>query len=75
MQTAMLPASVTKEMDKIVRKCIWGDKDGHGKYICSTRKHYRTKKGRGIGLRRSGDMNNTLLARLGWHLLKDGDAL
>lgn len=31
MQMVILLSSVTKEMDKQVRRCIWGRKEGHNK--------------------------------------------
>ncbi|XVF05559.1 hypothetical protein REPUB_Repub05bG0182600 [Reevesia pubescens] len=73
MQSAKLPASVTKEIDKLNRNFLWGGSDSQRKVlllkwdlVC------QSKKNRGLGLKKSGDMNTALFSKLGWKL-QDGD--
>lgn len=76
MQIALLPALITREMDKTIRRCVWGSNEGQWKiHLVNWETLCKSKEDGGIGLRRSEDMNNAILARLGWRLLNNMDAL
>lgn len=67
---------MTKEMDKLTRKCKWGDTEEHRRvHLVNCNTLCKPKEHGGIRLLHAGDMNSALMARLGWRLLKNRDAL
>lgn len=76
MQAMVILALVMKEMDKLTRKCIRGDTEEHRRvHLVNWNTLCKPKEHGGIGLRRAGDMNNALMARLGCRLMRDRDSL
>lgn len=76
MQTSRLPSEVTKEMDKMVRKCIWGKNKNQRKiHLVSWYNICRPKDEGGLGVRWAKEMNTTLLGRLWWGFLNEKKAL
>lgn len=76
MQTTAFLAGVCLHIEKLIRSFIWG---GHGdsKSISLVRweEVVKTKHNGGLGIRCMRDMNNALLAKLGWRLINETDAL
>lgn len=66
MQTSLLPTSVTKEMDKLVRTCIGGSKAGNRKtHLVNWNTICKPRVEGGFGVRRASEMNKALMAKLG----------
>lgn len=64
MQTIAIPKGVCEEIEKIVRRFIWG-----GMHLVKWDKVTRPKSEGGLGIRNIESMNLALLAKLGWRLL------
>lgn len=65
MQLECLLAWVHKEMDKSVRKCVWGSSSGdRGVHLLSWEELCKPKKTGGVNLRSAEDVNCALLAKL-----------
>lgn len=76
MQTAMIPMSVIREMERYLRDFFWDELDGnkHLHYI-SWDKICQPKKCGGLGIRRLHQMNVALLAKFGWKALTEEEPL
>lgn len=76
MQVHRLPTGVHKEIDRYVRRCVWGESEGVRKmHLVSWDTLCRPKYRGGFGLKRAEGMNKSLLAKLGWRLLTQGDTM
>lgn len=70
MQLQKLPRLVHKEIDKCVRRCVWGStEDKKGINLVGWNILCRLKERRGVGLKRADAMNRALLAKLAWRIL------
>ncbi|BFG33690.1 hypothetical protein CerSpe_199640 [Prunus speciosa] len=69
MQTAKLPASICKDLDRVNRNFFWG---GSGKkqkvHLCQWDLACTPKRKGGLGFKRTTDMNQALLAKTSWRL-------
>lgn len=76
MQTSILHASMTKEMDKLVRRCIWGSMEGQRNgHLVNWNIVCKAKEEGGLGVRRASEVNQALMAKLDWCMLNEMDAL
>lgn len=76
MQSALLPALVTKELDRAVRKCVWGGSEERRMiHLVKWDALCKSKEEGGIDLCRAEEMSKAILAKLGWRLQIDPDAL
>ncbi|KAK9939901.1 hypothetical protein M0R45_016581 [Rubus argutus] len=71
MQTARLPMSICNKLDKINRDFLWGDSEGLKKphlvnwdTVCLPKLHG------GLGIKKTTDMNQAMLAKAGWRLFQ-----
>lgn len=71
MQTAYLPMGLCDEIDKKIRKFIWGT----GVHLVSWDTVTKAKHDGGLGIRKSRDMNIAFLAKAGWRLIKEKECL
>lgn len=76
MQTAMLLVSIIKKIDKLIRRFIWGTKDGDSKtslvkwkYVC------QPLNNGGLGFRRLKDHNKMFFSKLGFRILANRNDL
>lgn len=76
MQVHRLPASVHKELDKYVRRCVWGELESVKKtHLINWEVLCKPKVEGGFGMRKAEGMNKALLAKLGWRLLTQGEEM
>ncbi|XVE74583.1 hypothetical protein DITRI_Ditri12bG0029000 [Diplodiscus trichospermus] len=76
MQTALLPVSLCDEIERIIRKFLWGG--GHKEHPCSLvnwETIVKSKQHGGLAIRRLRDMNLAFMAKLGWKMLTEKEAL
>lgn len=71
MQTFNLPVGLCDEIEKRLRNFLWGD----GIHLVSWDKVMKEKKEGGLGIRSLRSMNLAFLAKLGWRLTTQKDAL
>lgn len=70
MQMEHLPDWVHKELDKAVRRCVWGlDGDRRGVHLLDWMTLCRSKRSGGAGLRPAREINQAMLAKLAWRIL------
>ncbi|CAL1411019.1 unnamed protein product [Linum trigynum] len=76
MQTTLLPISICDEIDKRIRRFIWGSTTNkrrvhlvHWEQVCQPK-----EKG-GLGLKKAHELNLAFLAKLAWCFLKNIDDL
>lgn len=76
MQTAKLPISVCEELDQINRDFFWvGSEKRHKVHLCQWDLVCRPKGKGGLGFKKSHNMNQALLAKVGWRLLQKDTSL
>ncbi|GLT78653.1 hypothetical protein SLA2020_501810 [Shorea laevis] len=76
MQTTKLPVSICQEIDKANRNFLWGGAGGHRKLsLVSWERVCMPKSFGGLGVRSTSFMNQAFLAKLGWRILTEPDAL
>lgn len=64
MQLQRLHASVDTELDRSVRRCVWGGKEGKKKiHLVNWEVLYKPKERGGVGLKKAEAMNKALLAK------------
>ncbi|CAL8168851.1 unnamed protein product [Prunus armeniaca] len=73
MQTAKLPTSVCDALDKLNRNFFWGGSEKRSRvHLCQWDLVCRPKSKGGLGFKKTGAMNQALLAKIGWRLhIKD----
>ncbi|CAL8105061.1 unnamed protein product [Prunus armeniaca] len=73
MQTAKLPTSVCDALDKLNRNFFWGRSEKRSRvHLCQWDLVCRPKSKGGLGFKKTGAMNQALLAKIGWRLhIKD----
>lgn len=76
MQSTLLPGSITKELDRLVRRCVWGGSEDQRKmHLVKWEVLCKLKEKDSIDLRHDVEMNKALLEKLSWRLLKDLNTL
>lgn len=76
MQTARLPISLCHQLDKLNRDFLWGDSNNlkrphliNWDIVCPP------KLLGGLGIKKTEDMNQAMLAKAGWRLFRNDDGL
>lgn len=76
MQTSQLPKAILHDIDKNIRRSVWGSSDIRRKvHLVSWSTICRPKKYGGLGLRPAAKMNQALLIKLAWRLVTEPSAL
>lgn len=76
MQVANIPSSICSEIDKLHRKFLWGSTDSQRKiHLVNWDTVCKPKAWGGLGIKPMGSMNQVLLAKLGWRVLKEQDQM
>ncbi|KAL5569333.1 hypothetical protein UlMin_025908 [Ulmus minor] len=77
MQSTVIPKSVCEKLDSRMRRFWWGARDTSARPLClrSWDKIFTPKSVRGLGLRRSYDINRALLAKWSWDLISGNSSL
>lgn len=71
MQTNIIPNSVCENLDKIFINFIWGSiEEGKGTHLIAWEELCKPKNVGGLGLRRAKHMNQGLLMKVGWVLIR-----
>lgn len=74
MKLQKLSTKIHKDLDRAVRQYIWRSSPTRWQiHLLSWDTLYRSKERGGGGLRKSEDMNKSLLAKLGWRILTCGE--
>lgn len=72
MSTIKLSAHTINRLDRISRDFLWGSNSEKRKqHLVAWSKVCLPKSEGGLGIRKAGDMNKSLLAKIGWRLLHD----
>ena len=71
MSTICLPVSTLKKLDSLSRSFVWGG----GQHLVAWGKICKSKTEGGLGIRKSGDINKALIAKVGWRLVEDKESL
>ena len=76
MQTTKLPRSTCDEIDRKSRKFLWGEIDSRRRmHMVAWENVTKPKKAGGLGIRSMRQTNSAFLAKLGWRLLTEPNAL
>ncbi|KAK9944849.1 hypothetical protein M0R45_010396 [Rubus argutus] len=76
MQTAKLPMSICNKLDKLNRDFLWGDLDDQKKpHLINWDIVCLPKLLGGLGIKKTVDMNQAILAKAGWRLLQNDPGL
>lgn len=76
MQTNLLPNSVCDNIDRISRDFLWGSKEESKRtHLIAWEKLCYPKFCRGAGIKKAKTMNQSLLLKAGWGLIKNKDTL
>lgn len=76
MQSAKIPKTICDDLDKKVRRFIWGgNEDKRAIHLISWDKLQQPKQQGGIGVRFARQSNAAFLTKLGWRVLTEPDAL
>lgn len=76
MQTGSLPKSICDEVDKICRSFVWGNSEQRRKvHLVSWDTVCNVKKGGGLGLRKTRDVNQAYMMRASWRLCTQSQSL
>ncbi|KAG7585508.1 Ribonuclease H domain [Arabidopsis thaliana x Arabidopsis arenosa] len=76
MSSILLPASTLDSLDKLSRTFLWGGTTEKKKlHLLAWKKVCKPRGEGGLGIRKSREMNKTLLAKVGWRLLSDDKSL
>lgn len=76
MQTAKIPMSIYENLDILNRNFLWGGSDKKQKiHLCQWDLVCKPKSKGGLGLKKTHDMNEALLAKVAWRLSRKDDGL
>ncbi|CAN1142695.1 Putative ribonuclease H protein At1g65750 [Linum perenne] len=76
MQTTLLPASITKDIDARIRNFVWGStSDKRKTHLISWDVVCRPKSEGGLGLKKAKELNEAFMMKLGWLILKAPEKL
>lgn len=76
MQSTKLPRSTCDDIDRMSRRFLWGgDEDRRKVHLVSWQNVTKPKMEGGLGFRSMRQVNAAFLAKLGWRLLAEPDAL
>ncbi|PRQ37815.1 putative RNA-directed DNA polymerase [Rosa chinensis] len=76
MQTVRIPMSICDSLDKLNRDFLWGDYDGKKKtHLVSWELVCRPKEFGGLGIKCTKDMNQAMLAKIGWRMFQGDKGL
>ena len=76
MQTARLPRSTCEDLDKKVRKFIWGgNEDKRGTHLLAWETLQKPLQQGGLGIRSAKQANAAFLTKLGWRMLTEPNSL
>ncbi|CAL1369363.1 unnamed protein product [Linum trigynum] len=76
MQTELLPMSVCRSLDRINRSFIWGDTEDKKKlHLVGWPQLLKPKKNGGLGIRSTRQVNLAMLAKGGWRIVKEKEAM
>ncbi|KAK9275240.1 hypothetical protein L1049_022502 [Liquidambar formosana] len=76
MQTCKIPMSICDKVDRTNRKFIWGNSDNRSRvHLVVWDKVCRPKSLGGLGIQSMGAVNISYMARMGWKLITEPNAL
>ncbi|WCJ20900.1 hypothetical protein M5689_003103 [Euphorbia peplus] len=75
MQTISLPVGIIHEVEKMIRRFLWGDSNNPRPSLLNWNCVTSPKKLAGLGVINLGKMNLAFLAKLGWRCIHDQDSL
>ncbi|XP_040372858.1 uncharacterized protein LOC112194030 [Rosa chinensis] len=76
MQTTRLPMYICDDLDKINRNFLWGDTENKKKiHLVNWDTVCLPKNLGGLGIKKSSDMNQSMLAKTGWRLFQNDSGL
>ncbi|CAL1366122.1 unnamed protein product [Linum trigynum] len=76
MQTSMLPVSICDDIDRRIRRFVWGSQEGKRKvHLVSWEKVCTAKQQGGLGLRSARSLNLAYMIKLAWSILNNKDDL
>ncbi|XP_021761146.1 uncharacterized protein LOC110725977 [Chenopodium quinoa] len=76
MQTARTPRSICDDLDKRTRSFLWGgDEEKRRIHLISWESLQKSRENGGLGLRSTRQANMAFLAKLGWRVLTEPNAL
>ncbi|CAL1384527.1 unnamed protein product [Linum trigynum] len=76
MQTSPLPLSVCDEIDKKIRRFVWGGQEGKRKtHLVSWNTICKPKSQGGLGLRSARNLNMAYMIKLAWQMLNNDSEL
>ncbi|XP_062021276.1 uncharacterized protein LOC133737799 [Rosa rugosa] len=76
MQTAKLPTSICDSLDKLNRNFLWGDiEDKRRVHLINWDTVCLPKSLGGLGIKKSSEMNQAMLAKAGWRLFQNNSGL
>lgn len=74
MQTMFFPVGVCDEIERKIRRFIWGGIEGSRKcHMVNWDTITKSRKGGGLGLRQIRDMNLAFFTKLGWKIMTEKD--
>lgn len=76
MQTRRIPSAVCEPLDKINRDFLWGSSEECRRtHLVNLEKVTLSEKEGGLGIRRSGPMNQALLCKAAWRIQKEKERI
>nr|GMC97865.1 putative RNA-directed DNA polymerase [Ipomoea batatas] len=76
MQTTLVPVGICNEIDKKIRKFMWGGNDNKRSLnLVGWDTVTKPKELGGLGIRKTRDMNIAFMAKLGWRLFDEKDSV
>nr|GMC99849.1 reverse transcriptase [Ipomoea batatas] len=76
MQTTLVPVGICNEIDKKIRKFMWGGNDNKRSLnLVGSDTVTKPKELGGLGIRKTRDMNIAFMAKLGWRLFDEKDSV